>query len=73
LSQKAQPQVLGDVGVLILVDEDVTEAAMIVGEDIGVLAEKPQAFEKQIAEIARVEIFQPPLVGGLMGRAFAGC
>ena len=65
LRQEAQPQVLRDVGVLILVDQDVAEAAMIVGEYVRVLAEEAQAFEQQIAEIAGVEFLEPRLIGGV--------
>ena len=70
-AKQPQPQVLGDVGVLILVDQDVAEAAMIVGEHVGVLAEQPQAFEQQIAEIAGVEILEPRLIGGIKLRPLA--
>ncbi len=39
LRQQPQPQILGDVGVLVLVDQDVTEAAMVVGQHVGMLTE----------------------------------
>ena len=35
LRQQPQPQILRDVGVLILVDQDVAEALLILGEDVG--------------------------------------
>ncbi len=35
LGQQPQPQILRDVGVLILVDEHIAEAAVILGEDVG--------------------------------------
>ena len=35
LRQQPQPEILRDVGVLILVDQDVAEAVLIVGEDVG--------------------------------------
>ena len=38
LRQQPQPQVLRDVGVLVLVDQHVAEAALVVGEHVGVLA-----------------------------------
>ena len=37
LRQQPQPQVLRDVGVLVLVDQDVAEAALVVGEHVRVL------------------------------------
>ena len=36
--EEAEPEVLGDVGVLVLVDEDVAEPALVLGEDVGVVA-----------------------------------
>ena len=44
LRQQAQPEILRDVGVLILVDQDVAEALLIVGEHVRMLAEQAQAF-----------------------------
>ena len=38
--QQAQPQVLRDVGVLVLVDQHVVEARVVVGEHVRVLAEE---------------------------------
>jgi len=34
LGQEAQPQILGDVGILVLVDEEIAETPLIVGENI---------------------------------------
>ena len=42
LRQQTQPQVLGDVGVLVLVDEQVAEASLIIGEDVGITGEQAQ-------------------------------
>ena len=72
LRQETQPQVLDGVGVLVLVDQNVAEAALKAGEHVGVLAEKPQRFEQQIAEIDRVQRFQPRLIGGVERRAAPG-
>jgi hypothetical protein len=54
LRQQPQPQILRDVGVLVLVDQQVTEAALIAGEDLGVGGEQRQIVQQQIAEIDRV-------------------
>ena len=59
--QQPQPQILCDVGVLIFVDQDVFEAALILAQHVGVLAEQPDAFEQEIAEVGGVEDFQPLL------------
>ena len=40
LRQQPQPQVLGDVGVLVLVDQDRAEAPLVVGQDLGLLLEQ---------------------------------
>ncbi len=71
LGQQAQPQVLDDVCVLILVDQDVAETAMVVGEDVRMLEEQAQRFEQEIAEVGRVEFLEALLVGGIKMRALA--
>ena len=63
LRQQPQPQILGDVGVLILVDQHVAEALLILREHVGVLLEQPQILQQQIAEIGGVQLLQPPLIG----------
>src|SRR5690606_38016753 len=65
LGEEAQPEILRDVGVLVLVDEDVAEALMVFGEDVGVLAEDADVLEEQIAEVDGVERFEAPLVVGV--------
>ena len=71
LREQPQPQVLHDVGVLVLVDQDVAEAALVVGEHVGMLAEEAQRFEQQVAEVDGVELLQALLVGGIELRAHA--
>ena len=61
--EKPQPQILDDVGVLILVDEHVAEATLERREDVGVLPEEPEGFEQEIAEIDGVQGLQPRLIG----------
>ena len=65
LGEQPQPQILGDVGVLVLVDQHVAEAPVIVGEHVGVLAQDPQRLEQQVAEIGGVQHLQPLLIGGV--------
>ncbi len=63
LRQQPQPEVLDDVGVLVLVDQHVPEAVLILLQDIRVLAEQAHAFEQQIAEIGCVQRLQACLIG----------
>ena len=65
LRQQPQPQVLDHVGVLVLVDQHVPEAVLVLRQHVRVLAEQPQAFEQQVAEIGGVEDLQPLLIGGV--------
>jgi hypothetical protein len=62
---------LRHVGVLILVDQRVAEAALVIGEHIRVLQEKAQHLEQQIAEVGRVELLEPLLVGRVECRPLA--
>ena len=55
LGEQLQPFVLGLVGVLIFVDEDVAEAVAIGFEHVGVGAEDDQHVEQQVAEVAGVQ------------------
>ena len=71
LGEQPEPEILDDVGVLVLVDQDVAEAALVVGENVGVLAEEPQRLEQEIAEIDGVERLQAGLIGCVERRAAA--
>ena len=62
LGQQPQPHVLDRVGVLVLVDQHEAEAALVLLQDVRVLAEQPDAFEQQVAEIGGVQDLQPVLV-----------
>ena len=66
-----QPEILGDVGVLILVDQRVAKALLIVGEHVRVLQEQPQDFQQQVAEIGSVQFLEALLVGGIESRSLA--
>ena len=56
LRQKAQPQILGDVRILIFVNEDILEPLLIAGQDIWVGLKNRHAVQQQIAEIYGVEL-----------------
>ena len=71
LSDEPEKQILDDIRVLVLVDQDVTEAPAEGVEDVGVLAQETQRLEQQIAEIRRVERFQPRLITLIQRGAFA--
>ncbi len=63
LRQQPQPEILRDVGVLIFVDQDVSEARLVLPQHVGLLAEQPDVLEQQIAEVGGVEDLQPLLIG----------
>ena len=65
LGEQAQPEVLRDVGVLVLVDQQHAEAALVVGEDLRLRVEQGQAVEEQVAEVAGIQRQQALLVGGV--------
>ena len=71
LRQQPQPQILRDVGVLILIHQNELEAVLVVSEHVGVLAEQPDVFEQEIAEIGGVEDLQPLLIGRIELAALA--
>ncbi len=65
LRQQPEPQILRHVGVLILVDQHVAEAVVIVGEHVGVAAQNAQRLQHQVAEVGGVQHLQPRLIGGI--------
>ena len=71
LREQPQPQILRDVGVLVLVDQDVPEALLVGLQHVGVLAEQAQVLQQQVAEVGGVELLQPRLVGGVELAALA--
>ena len=71
LGEQPQPEILGDVGVLVLVDQHVAEAVLVLLQNVGVLAPEAQAFEQEVAEIGGVEGLQPLLVGAVEPAALA--
>ena len=60
--QQPQPQILRDIGVLIFVHQHVAEAVLVIVEDFAVAAQDRDRLQQQIAEIGRVQRFQPLLV-----------
>ena len=65
-------KILNDVGVLVLVDQDVTEAPAEGAENIAMFAQEPQRLEQEIAEVHRIERFQAGLIALIQSRALAG-
>ncbi len=63
--EQAQPEILGDVGVLIFVDEDGAEPPLVLCQHVRVAREQGQPMEEQVAEVAGVQGRQPLLVGGI--------
>ncbi len=52
-----------DIGVLVFVDQNIFEARLILPQHFGLLAEQPDTFQQQIAEVGGIENFQPLLIG----------
>ena len=69
--QQAQPEVLGDVGVLIFVHQDVAEPAAILVQDVVVGLEDADDVQQQVAEIDGVQGQQPVLIFAVEGDALA--
>ena len=63
--QQAQPEILGNVGVLVFVNQDGAKAPLILRQHVGMAGEQGQAVQQEIAEIAGVQGSQPLLVGGV--------
>ena len=62
LREQPQPEILDGVGILILVDHDVFEAALIVRQHVAVSLQDDEHVKQQVAEIARVQRFQSILI-----------
>src|SRR3546814_9372227 len=63
LRQWPQPEVLRHVGVLVLVDQDVAEAPVVVRQHLRLGLEERQVVQQQVAEVAGVQRAQARLVG----------
>ncbi len=67
--QQPQPQILGDVGVLIFVHQDIAEPAAIFLRQISMFGQDGDVMQQQVAEVAGVQRRQPRLIGGVERRA----
>ena len=65
LGQQSQPQILSNIGVLILIDQHVFEPALILLQHIGVHLENMQNLEQQIAEVDGIHHSEPGLIFGV--------
>ena len=73
LGQQPQPEILGDVGVLVLVDQDVAETAMVDCQHVGMLLPQRHAVHDQVAEIDGIHLGEALLVLAVnLGRLAAG-
>ena len=68
---EAQPEILRDVGILVLVDQDVPEAALVLRQHVGMVLKHAQHFEQKIAEIGCVQLLQALLIGAVQLDALA--
>ncbi len=61
---RTQPQILGNVGILILVDQNILELVVIAGQHIGMgrVLKDGQHVQHQIAEITGIQGLQPVLI-----------
>src|SRR4051812_31320724 len=62
LGEQFQPFILGAVGVLIFVDQQIAKAVAIGGEDIRMGAEDHQHMQQEVAEVAGIERAKPLLI-----------
>jgi hypothetical protein len=69
LGQQPQPQVLGDVGVLVLVDQQIAEPVVVLGQHVRLAGEDGDVVQQQVAEVAGVQHPQAFLVETIKGLA----
>ncbi len=62
LREQAQPQILRDVRVLIFIHQKIVKAVLVLFEDIRIFAQQSQLVQKQIAEVAGVQLAQALLI-----------
>ena len=62
LRQEAQPQVLGDVGILVFVHQNIAKPALVLIQHVRVGLENRHAVQQQITEIGGIQGFQAVLV-----------
>ncbi len=54
-----------DIGVLVLVDQDIAKPRLVLAQHLRVRAEQADRLEQEVAEIGGVERLQPRLIGGI--------
>mmetsp|Transcript_29177 Transcript_29177/g.56349 ORF Transcript_29177/g.56349 Transcript_29177/m.56349 type:complete len:659 (+) Transcript_29177:738-2714(+) len=62
LGQQAQPEILGHVGILVFVHEDVAEPALVLFQNIAVGLKDRHDMQQKVAKVAGVQFDQPLLV-----------
>ena len=60
--ERLDPQVLGAVGVLVLVDVEVAPALLVLRQDVGRVLEQPHGLQQEVVEVERVGLAQALLV-----------
>ncbi len=53
--QRTQPKILGHVGILIFIDQNIAEGFLIAAQDFRMFLEQGQAMQQKIAEIGRIQ------------------
>jgi hypothetical protein len=71
LGEQAEPEILGLVGVLIFVHENIFEAVLVELQHVPARLQDGQHVQQQVAEIAGVKRLQPLLILRVHGRALA--
>ena len=73
--EQPQPQILGDIGILIFIDQNIAEPALILVQHIGVALENLHHMQQQIAKIRGIQLAQADLIGGIQVRPLViiGC
>ncbi len=71
LREEPEPEILRDVGVLILVHQHVFKAVLIFAQNLRVFLKEAEAFEQQITEVSCVQNFEAFLVGSVEAYSFA--
>ena len=65
LAQPLDDQVLGEIGILVLVHQHVAEKVLILGQHVGMVAEKDVGLQEQVVEVHRPGLETTALVTGI--------
>src|SRR5690606_1587694 len=71
LGQKPQPHILRGVGILVLINEYISELGVILPQHVRMFAENTDAQHQQAAEICCVQRLQPIVIGSVEQTALA--